>query len=147
MSQLIFDHIGIVVPDLDDGVLAFGKTISAIGQTQRFDDDLLTVSVQFLRDNKGIVYELISPLGEKSIVSDTLRKKKNLLNQLAYIAPDIKKTAQQLRLAGYFPLSRPTPAIAFNGASVQFFLSPFGFVLEIIEQTQYEHEFHPIAQG
>lgn len=144
MSDLVFDHIGIVVPDLDADASAWAKTVGAVEQTVRFDDPILTVSVRFIRDKTGIVYELIAPLGEKSIVSGTLEKKQSLLNQLAYTVTDLPKSVVALRKQGYFPLGGPKPALAFGNAPVQFLLSPLGFVIELIEKSQHQHDFQPM---
>ncbi len=38
-------------------------------------------------------------------------------------------------------LSEPQPAVAFSGAHVQFFMSPLGFVVELIEVHGCVHKF------
>ena len=59
--MLIFDHIGILAKDVDAAAVEFGGAIDAVEATVRFDDPGLTVSVRFLRDRSGVVYELIAP--------------------------------------------------------------------------------------
>jgi methylmalonyl-CoA/ethylmalonyl-CoA epimerase len=141
VDPLVFDHVGIVVADADKGCKRLAATLSARETTRRFDDAGLGVSVRFLRDGSGLVYELIAPFGEASPVARTLASKANLLNQIAYRTRDIAAAATRLRATGNFPLGPAKPAIAFGGASVQFFMGALGFVIELIEGGVPVHEF------
>jgi methylmalonyl-CoA/ethylmalonyl-CoA epimerase len=142
--KLVFDHVGIVVPDLDKGLRNLSAMIGATEASARFDDPGLTVSVRFLRDTAGMVYELIAPFGEGSVVAATLARKRDLLNQIAYKTSDLAKAAHHLRGQGCMPLGAPAPALAFGGAHVQFLFSPLGFVLELIEDTSHSHQFYSL---
>jgi methylmalonyl-CoA/ethylmalonyl-CoA epimerase len=135
---LIFDHIGIVTADTDKACRQFGATIGAVEISDRFDDDALGVSVQFIRDRAGIVYEMISPLGEKSPVAKALATKTNVLNQIAYRTTSIVEAASALRQFGSMPLGPAKPALAFDGALVQFYFCPLGFVIELVEIPAYK---------
>lgn len=140
-TGLIFDHIGIVVGDLDAGGDTLTKLIGPLAWTSRFDDSGLGVSVRFARDSTGIVYELIAPLGSASPVARTLKSRANLLNQIAYRTRSLETSLQRLRVTGVAPLSAPAPALAFGGARVQFLMSPLGFLLELIEIDHFTHQF------
>lgn len=144
---LMFDHIGIVASDTGEACRQFGATIGAVEISDRFDDVSLGVSVQFIRDRAGIVYEMISPLGEKSPVAAALATKSNFLNQIAYRTGSIADAAVELRRLGNFPLGPAKPALAFDGALVQFFFCPLGFVIELVEMRDYKREIstHPGA--
>ena len=139
--NLTFDHIGLVVADIEGACRQMAKTLGLSHFTDRFDDKALGVSVCFGRDASGTVYEFISPLGEKSPVARALETKTNLLNQVAYVTPSLAESAAALRAAGNFPLGSSHPARAFGGAPVQFFLSPLGFVIELIEASGHRHDF------
>lgn len=145
--MLGFDHIGILTRDVDKATEEFGRMVNAAEATRRFDDESLTVSVRFLRDPSGVVYEMIAPMGENSIVSGALRKGVNIINQLAYRTPSIAGDIARLKPQGFMPLGPSKPAIAFGGASVQFLLSPMGFVVELIEASEHIHRFHPLDTG
>jgi methylmalonyl-CoA/ethylmalonyl-CoA epimerase len=140
--ELIFDHIGIVAKDVDAGARQLAKTLGAVEYTQRFDDDALRVSVRFVRDRGGIVYELIAPFGSESPVTKALESRTNLLNQIAYRTGALAEAARALRDRGAFPLGPPKPARAFGGAEVQFFLSDLGFVIELIGRLDIAHRFY-----
>lgn len=141
---LIFDHLGIVVPDLARGVAQLCAMLGPCAATARFDDPGLTVSVRFLRDRAGMVYELIAPLGPGSVVEATVQRKHDLLNQIAYRTADLDAAARGLRAQGCFVLGPARPAVAFAGARVQFLFTPLGFVLELIETTGHQHRFEPL---
>jgi methylmalonyl-CoA/ethylmalonyl-CoA epimerase len=143
-TPLTFDHVGIVARDADDGTLALARLIGATMATRRFDDATLTVSVRFLRDTSGVIFELIAPFGSASIVDGALRKGANIINQIAYRTPDLRSAAKELIEQGCMPLGDPKPAQAFAGAPVQFFLSRLGFIIELIGASGHRHEFLPL---
>ena len=142
---LSFDHIGIVAADVAKACKQFGAAVGATGMTARFDDPVLGVTVQFIRDSSGIVYEMIAPLGDTSPVAKSLATKTNLLNQVAYRTANIATAAAVLRKSGNFPLGPAKPALAFGGAQVQFLWSPLGFVVELIEAPDFRHDFGPFS--
>ena len=143
--MLTFDHIGILAKDVDAATLELAGAINAVEATVRFDDPELTVSVRFLRDRSGVVYEMIAPLGESSVVSGALRKNANIINQLAYKTSSLSADAAFLKSKGYMPLGPMKPAVAFGGGHVQFMMSPMGFIVELIEAPAHSHHFHPLA--
>ncbi len=130
--SLRLDHVGILSPDLDKAVKELSATLPIIAISQRFDDEGLGVSVQFLRDEAGFVVEVIAPFGENSPVARAV-KEPNRLNQMAYRCADIKSEATRLRKQGAVPLGPARSAMAFDGALVQFLLCRPGFIIELIE--------------
>lgn len=143
---LMFDHIGIVVRDIDLAMPGFCASFNVAEATSRFDDERLTVSVRFFRDSSGMTYELIAPLGEHSVVAGVLKRGTNIVNQIAYRTPSLSRQGGQLAGLGFLALSEPQPAVAFSGARVQFFMSPLGFVVELIEINGWAHKFFRLDQ-
>jgi methylmalonyl-CoA/ethylmalonyl-CoA epimerase len=141
---MIFDHIGIVVKDVDAAVAAAASLFGAHEATRRFDDEVLGVSVRFVRDPSGIVYEMIAPLGAESPVAQALESRTNLLNQIAYRTPALAPSVMALRKQGSMSLGPAKPAKAFDGAKVQFLLSELGFIIELIEAPDFRHQFFPL---
>jgi methylmalonyl-CoA/ethylmalonyl-CoA epimerase len=139
--SLMFDHVGIVAKDVDKAARALAATIGASESTQRFDDEMLGVSVRFIRDRAGMVYELIAPFGQESPVAKTLASKTNLLNQIAYRTSSLAESVAALRDQGNLPVGPARPAMAFGGAKVQFLLSELGFLIELIESPNHFHVF------
>jgi methylmalonyl-CoA/ethylmalonyl-CoA epimerase len=141
-DDLIFDHIGIVVPEVEDGCSRLRAILGRLRWTERFDDSNLGVSVRFARDAAGIVYEIIAPYGDNSPVSRALKSRSDLLNQLAYRTQSLSTSVARLRAARAVPIGHARPALAFGGASVQFLMTELGFLIELIEIDRIFHKFN-----
>ena len=96
-------------------------------------DEEMGVKIVFLKDYDGIRYELVAPFGDNSPVTNVLKRKKDFLNHIAYETDDFEIEINRLRKAGLVPLGAPKKAKAFQGSRVIFFLSPLGFIVELIE--------------
>jgi methylmalonyl-CoA/ethylmalonyl-CoA epimerase len=128
-----FDHIGIVVSELEAGEDRLLGTLPIAMASQRFDDELLGVSVKFFKDIGGQVFELIAPIGSHSPVARLGASKNGKIDQLCYRCEDLTVATQKLRKGNSVPLGKAQPALAFGGAKVQFFWTPSEFVLELVE--------------
>ena len=130
---MIFDHIGIIVSELELGK----KFISNVLPISRFSSPIkdinLGVSVQFCFDSSNICYELVAPYGNDSPISLSLLSNKNIINHVAYKVDDFETACEKLRNQECMPLGEPKPAKAFNGNLVIFYLTPLRFILEIIQ--------------
>tara|TARA_Y100001936_G_C15637300_1_gene439617 strand:- start:1 stop:396 length:396 start_codon:yes stop_codon:yes gene_type:complete len=130
---MIFDHIGVVVPNLNSGKKFISKILPITRFSPSIDDENLGVKIQFCYDESQICYELIAPHGVDSPIAISLAENKNLINHIAYRAKDFEKTNYDLRNQGCIPLGIPKPAKAFNNQLVIFYLTPLKFIIEIIE--------------
>jgi methylmalonyl-CoA/ethylmalonyl-CoA epimerase len=137
--DLQFDHLGLVVKSLAKGRKVLAAMLGIAHWTQEFRDPVNGVLLQFCRDPSGLCYELLEPLDETSPVYPALAGGKAILNHVAYRVEDLPSQGERLRLAGCAPTSEPKPAIAYGGRSVQFFVSPLRFVIELIEAPAHEH--------
>src|SRR5689334_17458128 len=90
--DMLFDHVGIVVTDLESACAHWTSTLGALTWTRRFEDFALGVAVRFARDSVGVVYEFIAPLSSTSPVARAAQTKSNVLNQLAYRTPSLEHT-------------------------------------------------------
>jgi methylmalonyl-CoA/ethylmalonyl-CoA epimerase len=140
-ADLQFDHVGIVVADLDGACAQWARLLGAVQWTRRFNDDALGVSVRFARDGVGMVYEFIAPANPASPVAGVLRSGSNLLNQLAYRTRSLGSSTERLRAERALAIGPPAAALAFGGARVQFLMTPLGFLIELIETERVLHEF------
>ena len=130
-----FDHIGLVVPDLASGV-AYCRDVLGLNRfSVAVEDPLQRVWVQFVHDEHGLCYELVAPVGEDSPVTQVIKTRRNVINHLAYRVPSLQEGAVRLREQRHLPLGPSQPAVAFGGAHVQFFLSPLGHIVELIEDV------------
>ncbi len=105
------------------------------GWSEIFSDPIQKVDVQFGTDAGGLRYELITPNAEGAPVASVLKTKKNVLNHVAYTAKDFDLAGQHFRKLGNVPLSAPAPAIAFDGARIQFWYTPDDYIIELIEHA------------
>lgn len=142
--ELIFDHVGLVVRDLKSGFGNVCSLLPIVSATQVYDDQVLGVSVQFLRDAGGVIFELIAPLGNDSPVAKIAASGRGVINQVAYRVGNLAEAAQYFRAHGATPTSAAKPAIAFAGAPVQFFLTKEFVVVELIESEGASREFVPV---
>lgn len=131
-----FHHIGIVCAKLSAGKDRLDEILGPLKWSDAFDDPIQRVSVQFGTDNSGICYELIAPTDERSPVNEALRQGKNILNHVAYTVSSVAEEAERLRQRGCLPLGPAQPAVAFDGARIQFFITPLRSILELIEEKQ-----------
>lgn len=131
-----FHHIGVFVKDIDYGIQKLSEIVSIQTVSTLFVDTNLLVNVLFVTDSSGITYELVSPNGDGNPVDGVLNSKKNILNHVAYISDDFDQDILSLRKSGCIPLAPPKKAKAFNGAQVIFFLTPLGFIYELIESEE-----------
>ncbi|MGY3944371.1 VOC family protein [Aeromonas tecta] len=132
---MLFDHIGLVVPDLASGERYCRDVLGLTRFSAAVLDPLQNVWVQFGYDEAGICYELVAPAGENSPVTQVLKTRRNVLNHLAYRVVSLVTSAERLRTQRHLPLGPSQPAVAFGGAHVQFFLSPLGHIVELIEEV------------
>ncbi|MDD1518427.1 VOC family protein [Bradyrhizobium sp. DASA03005] len=142
--ELIFDHVGLVVRDLKSGLTNVCSLLPIVSATRVYDDQVLGVSVQFLRDAGGVMFELIAPLGDNSPVAKIAVSGKGVINQVAYRVENLAEAAKYFRARGATPTGAAKSAVAFDGAPVQFFLTREFVVIELIESEGASREFVPV---
>ncbi|MHA6334666.1 VOC family protein [Qipengyuania sp. CAU 1752] len=140
-SHWTFDHLGVVVKSLARGRGTIGPVFGITSWTEEHTDPVNGVRLQFGRDRAGVVYELLEPIGDDSPVAGALKSRKDLLNHVAYLIEDLDRDAAHIRAQGAVPTSEPRPAIAYDGARIQFFMTAAGFVFELIEAPGHSHKF------
>lgn len=132
---MLFDHIGLVVQELASGERYCRDVLGLTRFSEAVFDPLQSVWVQFGYDGTGMCYELVAPAGDNSPVAQVLKTRRNVLNHLAYRVTCLVTSAERLRTQHHLPLGPSQPAVAFGGAHVQFFLSPLGHIVELIEDV------------
>lgn len=130
-----FHHIGLFVKDINYGLQKLSQIISVKDIGSLIVDDGLLVNVLFVVDSDGIRYELVSPNGVDNPVDGVLNSKKNILNHVAYSSKNFESDILDLCNKGCIPLAPARNAKAFNGSQVIFFLTPLGFIYELIEEN------------
>ena len=138
---LVFDHLGLIVSELAEGRAFLAGTLGISQWSEVIDDDGLGVAVQFGAAPNGVgpTYELVAPRGKYSPIAGQLGRGKGVLNHLAYRTADLQSSAAHLRTMGCFAASEPKPARAYDGALVQFWVSPLRFLIELIAKPDHTH--------
>ena len=136
-----FDHIGVVVKTLEKGRRSLQQTLGIIEWTIELEDPVNGVHVTFGRDPSGMVYELLAPLDALSPVQGALQARKNLLNHVAYLVPNLGEAAARMRSAGCASTAEPRVALAYGNRMIQFFVTPLNIIVELIEAPGHKHTF------
>jgi methylmalonyl-CoA/ethylmalonyl-CoA epimerase len=138
---LRFDHIGILVADLAEGRQVLRCQFAVTSWSIPFDDPVNDVRVQFGRDAARLCYELIAPFSPQSPIQRSLRAGTNITNHVAYRVADLAAARANLIAANFAPVGDPKPAIAYNNALIQFFMSPLFSLVELIEALDHDHQY------
>jgi len=137
-----FDHLGVVVSDLDKGRRHFSELYGINDWTDQFRDELNGVLVQFGTSGGNICYELVSPISKSSPVYNVLTKKINILNHFAYLVDNIRISSDVIIKKGFVALGLKKSAVAYDMNKIQFFYSrEFNYILELIEAKDHIHNF------
>ena len=91
-----FHHVGIFVRSLDFGKLHLNALIPGLDWSDSIDDAGLKVSVQFASSPDGLTYELVAPNGADNPVENSLSKRVNILNHVAYTTVSFNSRDQYL---------------------------------------------------
>jgi methylmalonyl-CoA/ethylmalonyl-CoA epimerase len=135
-----FDHLGLVVENLERGRISLQQMLPIRAWTDEFVDPGNGVRCQFGQDAAGFLFELLEPLGRDSPIAAALDKGRAILNHIAYLVPDLAAGRDHLRAARCLPTGPPQPAVAYCGRPIQFFFTPLNFVIELIEAEEHRHQ-------
>lgn len=119
----IFDHVGVAVRNIREGMLTDLSVIS---------DETQNVTVGFVEIN-GVRVEMIEPLGENSPIDSSLEKGQRLVH-LCYQVPDIDSAIEQSREYGFHCIQKPVPATAFGGKNIAWLFSRIYGLVELVER-------------
>jgi methylmalonyl-CoA/ethylmalonyl-CoA epimerase len=136
-----FDHIGIVASSLAEGRAHIGRLLNIARWTAEFPDAINQVYVQFGCDQSHVCYEIVAPLGDASPVRAALKGGNRILNHVAYRVADLDVHAAHFREHRCVAAGPPRPAIAYGNRRIQFFMTPLGFLIELIEALEHQHVF------
>jgi methylmalonyl-CoA/ethylmalonyl-CoA epimerase len=118
-------HVGIVVKNLAHHGEAYARMLGSVADSEVFFDPIQDVRVQFWRDNRGSLIELIEPASQGSPVWREAQKGGGL-NHLCYETPTIEQTVQDFLEQGAMVARPMASAVAFGGRRIVFL-----YVLEL----------------
>ena len=132
LAALQFHHVGVLVEDIERSAKVYMERFGYELRSDIIHDPLQTAYVQFLSfPGERVFLEFVSPDGPQSALSLAL-KKGGGLNHICYSTSDIEQTCLQLRTTGLFLIRPPTPAVAFNGRKIAWFMDKSGVLFELV---------------
>jgi methylmalonyl-CoA/ethylmalonyl-CoA epimerase len=140
--QFRLHHIGYLVRDLLEAEV-FRTRLGYVIESDVVEDPVQTAFVQFVRQPQSAsLIELVTPTGQESKLSRALAKGGGL-HHLCYEVDDIDAACSHLRDKQMLALSDPTPAVAFSGRRIAWFMDRGAMLVELLEsgpgETPDEH--------
>lgn len=130
----VLDHIGLLTEDVEQTIQTLASILSIVSYTHPVIDTLQDVKAIFAKTSKGLLLEFLEPISDESPIKNSIKKNQNLIHHLAYRTDDIERSTKIIRNLRGMPISKMKPGIAFDNSSIQFFLLPSGWLIELIEQ-------------
>ena len=127
-------HVGFIVPSIDSALPGFLNSLDAVATTGKIHDPLQKVNVLFLRTVAGEYnqIELVEPASEDSPVKRFLAQGGGM-NHLCYEVRDIEASLQAMKDRKCIVVSKPKPAVAFQGRRVAWAVTRERLLVELLE--------------
>ena len=141
MTSLTFDHLGIIVADLDKALESYREIFGYELLRGPYDDPKQQVRVCFLGSN-GAGHpdlELVAPINDQSPVTNMLNNGGGAYH-VCYQVLNLEQALSELRSKGCFIVSRPVPAVAFGGARIAWIYTPARQLMELVERSSGKNE-------
>ncbi len=134
-KDLVIDHIGIVVKNIEKGIELWEKSFGYKQMTNVVVNTRQKVKVVFLQKENSIQIKLIEP-SEPSSPITAKAKMGGGLHHLCFRSPDMKETLVELEGDGMRVLAQPEPGEAFNNNDIAFVFAGMGLNVEVVETTE-----------
>lgn len=131
----VLHHLGFVVRSISKDARNFAGMMGLTWDEKIFHDPTQQVRVSFFYplDMRNPVYELVEPASETSPVAHFL-KKGGGLHHVCYEIDDIEAALMAAQKSGMAVVSRPTPAVAFEGRRIAWVCSRSRMLMEFLER-------------
>ena len=133
MASLRVDHVGIVVPSLQDYLdKKLPSFLVHAPRSEVFFDPHQKVNIMFL-GLLGSRLEIIEPVGKDSPVAAIAAKNRSCIHHVCLAVQDIDASCSDVEQQGGFIVCPPVAAVAFEGRRVAFVVTRDGLVWELLE--------------
>ena len=132
---MIIDHIGIVVPKLEEGILQWTNFFGYTQKSEPILNSVQKVYVVFLVKADSLTIKLISPSCDDSPIS-IFALKGGGLHHLCFKCDNLEVQIPILQDKGARLVVPPQPGEAFNNHNVAFLLAPNNLNVELIDTNQ-----------
>ena len=126
------DHIGIVVPDLDEGITQWIKLFGYTQSSEPILNSTQKVKVVFLSKHDSLTIQLIAPASDDSPIK-IFALKGGGLHHLCFKCDHLEDQIPVLQEKGARLIVPPQPGEAFNGHRIAFLLTPGNLDVELID--------------
>ena len=121
-------HLGIATADIEETVIWLKDNFEVTEVGNKIFDQLQNAYLCMVKLDDGTKIELISGDIVQKFVSRNV-----LLYHSCWLTDNINSAVEELKKQGAFPVSKPKPAILFNGRMVCFMQTKIGLV-ELLEK-------------
>lgn len=126
-------HLGIAVKSIEESVLRYEVSLGWKKMTELIYDPIQKVNVLFMIDDHGFKYELLEPTGDDSPINKFLERRIGLYH-FSYEVKDIKSKIEELTKKGFFLITGPVEAVAFDDNLIAFLINMDNLIIELVEQ-------------
>jgi methylmalonyl-CoA/ethylmalonyl-CoA epimerase len=128
-------HVGVAVPSLEPTTESLSKLFGYKVVSGPFDDPIQKVKVNFLSTSDSDVaeIELIAPLSDDSPIRSMLNKNGGGAYHLCFETNDIEAAVAHASANGCVVVSKPVPAVAFQGRRIAWIYTPARQLFEFVE--------------
>jgi methylmalonyl-CoA/ethylmalonyl-CoA epimerase len=132
---MIIDHIGIVVPTLEEGIRQWTDMFGYRQKSKPILNSIQKVYVVFLAKADSITIKLISPASEDSPIK-MFALKGGGLHHLCFRCDNLEVDIPLLQGKGTRLIVPPQPGEAFNNHNIAFLLATNNLNLELIDTNE-----------
>ncbi len=132
---MIIDHIGIVVPDLEEGIRQWTNLFGYAVKSEPVMNSIQKVYVVFLSKSDSLTVKLIAPATEDSAIKN-FAVRGGGLHHLCFLCDELETNIQILRQKGARLITPPQPGEAFNSHPIAFLLTPGNLNIELIDTQE-----------
>jgi methylmalonyl-CoA/ethylmalonyl-CoA epimerase len=128
-------HVGVAVPSLGPTTETLTSLFGYRVISGPFDDPIQKVTVNFLTTapTDAVEIELIAPLTDDSPVSSMLEKNRGGAYHFCFETKDIDKALEHAVENGCVIISKPVPAVAFQGRKIAWIITSSRQLFELVE--------------
>ena len=127
------NHLGIVVKSIESSMAMYKESLGWKEINNLIYDPVQKVNILFMGDRHGSKFELLEPVGKESPISKMLDRRIGLYH-ICYEVRDIKLKIKELTKTGFFLISDPVEAVAFDNKMIAFLINSDNLIIELLEQ-------------
>jgi methylmalonyl-CoA/ethylmalonyl-CoA epimerase len=135
MSDRTINHLGVAVRSIEQALPMYRDMFGYQVLSGPVQDPIQKVSVCFLGTGKpgDLTVEVVEPLGDDSPVNRMLEKGVAAYH-VCYEVDDIDQSLRDARSKGCVIVSKPVPAVVFDGRRIAWFYTPQRELIELVER-------------